>query len=304
MPTFLSLFSGVGGLDLAMEAMGFDCIGQVEWDASCTKVLARHWPDVPRWGDVVTYSQRGDGELRRGSRELVRAAGASEGEGDQRQRGGLAVGDRGEIDLICGGFPCQPVSQAGGRKAQADSRWLWPEFARCIGELRPRHVVVENVPGLLTANGGRAFSEVLGDLASLGYVSRWHCVRASDVGAPHRRERVFLLAHAEDADGWIGETRSTAGEEFGRRGSGSTSTFAWGPYAAAIERWEAVMGPAPHPVDERGRLDPTFVCWMMGFPAGWVETMSRTQALKALGNAVVPQQAFAALSSLRSERKI
>ena len=378
-PTYLSLFSGIGGLDLAVEALGFRCVGQVEWDESCRRVLERWWPAVPRWGDVreftaASYAERHGRDIGSRStnpRRTLDTRGAAQGE-ESETRGAtetpspsyphaasyadtsrLASGqssadwqasgnDRRCPDLICGGFPCQPVSTAGKRKGTADERWLWPEFARVVGELRPRYVFVENTPGLLTVNGGRAFSEVLGDLASLGYDARWTSLRASDVGACHRRERIFLLAERADADG-IGLERTSEregsrrteqprqvrdepqriardvgavtaapdSENDGRPGEGQArggrtrpSGFPWGSYEPAVRRHEQAFGRrAPRPVDEKGRLSPVFVEWMMGLPEGWTEGMTRTQALKALGNAVVPQQGAAALDAITQEEE-
>lgn len=175
-----SLFSGIGGLDLSVEAhfasLGFDArtIWQVEHDAFCNTILARHFPGAAR------------------SIRDVRAANAAN----------LAP-----IDALAAGLPCQPVSLAGKRKAREDARWLWPECARIIGEFRPRYVFLENVPGLLTADDGRAFGDVLGSLASLGYDAGWDCLRASDVGAPHRRERWFLLGWRQDVGDGAGARR-------------------------------------------------------------------------------------------------
>lgn len=125
-----SLFSGIGGFDLGLERAGMTVKWQVENDPYCNRVLAKHWPDVTRYGDIKTIDW-------------------SEVE---------------HVDLICGGFPCQPVSLAGKRQAQADERWLWPEFARAVCALRPRYVLVENVPGLLS----KGLGDILGDLAALG----------------------------------------------------------------------------------------------------------------------------------------
>lgn len=157
----LSLFSGIGGLDLGLERAGMTIAGQVEIDPWCRTVLAKHWPEVPRHDDVRT------------------AAGWWRG--------------RRAPDLVCGGFPCQPVSTAGKRLAQADSRWLWPAFAGVIRDLRPRYVLVENVTGLL----GRGMGDVLGDLAALGYDAEWDCIPAAFVGAPHIRNRVWVLAYLQ-----------------------------------------------------------------------------------------------------------
>lgn len=156
MPTFGSLFAGIGGFDLGLERAGWTCRWQVERDRFCLRVLAKHWPDVARYGgDIATVDP-----------------------------GGLEP-----VDLICGGFPCQPVSVAGKRLAQADERWLWPEFARFVRALRPRYVLVENVPGLLV----RGLGDVVGDLAACGYDSEWDCIPAAAVGAPHIRDRVWIV---------------------------------------------------------------------------------------------------------------
>src|SRR5579884_2564207 len=96
--------------------------------------------------------------------------------------------------ILTGGFPCQPHSVAGKRRASADERNLWPEFYRIACELRPDWILVENVPGLLSSEAGRFFGGILRDLAEIGYDAEWHCLRASDLGAPHIRERLFLVA--------------------------------------------------------------------------------------------------------------
>ena len=160
--TFGSLFAGIGGLDLGLERAGMTCKFQVEIDPYCRAVLAKHWPDVPRWDDATTFPPGREGW---------------------------------EVDLICGGFPCQPVSYAGRRRGTADARWLWPEFSRILGLLQPRWVLVENVPGLRSVNSGAAFTQVLQDLARHGYDAEWASVPAAAVGAPHLRYRVFVVAY-------------------------------------------------------------------------------------------------------------
>jgi site-specific DNA-cytosine methylase len=157
MRTFGSLFSGVGGLDLALESCG---LGPVRWqcdsDPAARAVLARRWPGVRIYDDV---------------RHIDESAG--------------------RVEIICGGFPCQPTSFAGARKAQRDTRWLWPFFAAVVARLRPRVVFIENVPGLQSAG----LRDVLADLAGLGFDAEWDRFWAADVGAPHLRERLFILAH-------------------------------------------------------------------------------------------------------------
>ena len=165
--TFLSLFAGIGGMDLGLERAGMKCIGQVEIDLFCQKVLAKHWPDVPRWGDIKKFK----GEM---------------------------LNEK--PDLICGGFPCQDISNAGKRAGINGSRsGLWSEFFRLICEIRPRYVLVGNVAALLI----RGFDRVLGDLASIGYDAEWSVFPACALGAPHSRERLFLFAYANQI-GFLG----------------------------------------------------------------------------------------------------
>ena len=198
-PTFGSLFAGIGGIDLGLERAGFACRWQVEWDPFCQHVLAHHWPDVPRHGDIHGVHGQpvcpvADAEGRATRRRQQQS------EGRRREGSPAHLGCESclePVDLIAGGFPCQPVSIAGRQRAQDDDRWLWPEFARAIRELRPRLVLVENVRNLLAVGDGGPFGEVLGDLAALGYDAEWDCIPAAAVGAPHLRDRVWIVAHAE-----------------------------------------------------------------------------------------------------------
>ncbi len=171
-PTFGSLFAGIGGIDLGLERAGWTGRWQVEWDEYCQHVLAHHWPDISRYGDITTVDW-----------STVEP-----------------------VDLIAGGFPCQPISIAGRGKGTDDDRWLWPEFARAVGALRPSVVLVENVPGLLAGGG---MGRVLGDLAELGFDAQWDSIPAAAVGAPHLRYRVWIVAYRSelgravaDADLW------------------------------------------------------------------------------------------------------
>ena len=162
----LDLFSGIGGFSLGLERAGMRTVAFCEIDPFCRAVLAQHWPEVPIHDDVRTLT------------------------GDALRARGIAV------DVICGGFPCQDLSFAGKRAGLEGARsGLWGEYARLIGELRPRFVVVENVPGLLSLGMGT----VLGDLAALGYDATWDCIPAAAVGAPHRRDRVWIVANAASA---------------------------------------------------------------------------------------------------------
>ena len=163
----LDIFSGIGGFSLGLERTGgFETVAFCEIDPFCRRVLAKHWPNVRQFNDVTKL--RGE--------------------------------DVGPVDVICGGFPCQDISTAGKGAGLAGKRsGLWSEYARLIGELRPAVVIVENVAALL----GRGLGRVLGDLAALGYDAEWHCIPAAAVGAPHIRDRVWIVAKPQhpDADG-------------------------------------------------------------------------------------------------------
>lgn len=165
--THLSLFSGIGGLDLAAEWAGFTTVGQCEYETFQTKVLEKHWPNVQRWKDVHDLS----------ANDFYRRTG------------------RKTVTCISGGFPCQPHSVAGKRQASADERDLWPEMRRVISEINPRWVVAENVPGLLSSEDGRFFRGILRDFAEMGYDVGWGITSAAGIGAIHRRERMAIVAH-------------------------------------------------------------------------------------------------------------
>jgi len=162
--THLSLFSGIGGLDLAAEWAGFETVGQCEWADYPTKILEKHWPDVPRWRDIRTLTKESFYEK---------------------------TGRR-TVDVISGGFPCQPFSVAGDRRGTEDDRYLWPEMFRVIRELRPTFVLGENVPGIVDL----ALDQAIADLESEGYEVQCFLVPACGVDAPHKRERIAIVAHA------------------------------------------------------------------------------------------------------------
>jgi DNA (cytosine-5)-methyltransferase 1 len=201
-----SLFSGIGGLDLGLERAGMEVVWQVEKDPYCNKVLAKHWQKVPRYGDIKE----------------------------------IDFTTLPAVDLICGGFPCQPVSCAGKRRGDKDERWLWPEFYRAICEACPRWALVENVPGLLSASDGRLFGGILGDLARGGYDAEWDLLPAAAFGAPHLRFRLFLVAHARSCSGVGGALEPGREEERGTTFGGHGKAMA----DAELRGWDEGSKPA------------------------------------------------------------
>jgi DNA (cytosine-5)-methyltransferase 1 len=161
----LDLFSGIGGFSFGLERAGMQTVAFCEVDPVCRKVLKKHWPDVPIFEDVKTLSAKDIGE---------------------------------PIDIIAGGFPCQDISLAGKGAGLAGARsGLWWEFHRLIQETKPKWVIAENVSALRN----RGLDEVLRSLTEIGYDAEWHCIPASYVGAPHRRDRVWIVAYPNVHDG-------------------------------------------------------------------------------------------------------
>lgn len=296
-----SLFTGYGGLDMAAsDVFGADVAWHCESDPDASRILAHAWPHVPNLGDISLA-------------DFTRAA---------------------PVQVTTGGFPCQDISLAGPRTglAAGTRSGLWSHMLRAVETLQPQWVVIENVPGILSSAADshmescswclgdgddqpslRALGAVLGDLADCGFDAEWICVPASDVGAPHRRRRVFILAWPRHAlphppgerrrEGIPTPTRPPRRHDAGpghpppNRWNGD-----WQSYTATVHHWEAITGhPAPCPVDDHGRLSPAFGEWMMGLPPGHVSAvpgLSRSRRLKAIGNGVVPRQAAAALRLL------
>jgi DNA (cytosine-5)-methyltransferase 1 len=299
-----SLFSGYGGLDLAV---GGDLAWYAEVEPAAIKVMEAHHPGVPNLGDVtsVDWSQVEP------------------------------------VDVITGGYPCQPFSNAGKRKGKDDERHLWPYLHTAIRTVRPRFAFLENVSGHISLG----LADVLADLASIGWNAEWGTLRAARVGAPHNRNRLFILAYPQGAERREAQPNGVCAQwpsQFGERTSAAANSnsdgygggqdsgamepvaggdavkaserqwartqplsgVAWGRYSTAIRRWELITDRvAPYPIAQvgsKGIVNPVFVEWMMGLPEGWVtgHGLSASQELKMLGNGVVPQQAAFALRLL------
>jgi DNA (cytosine-5)-methyltransferase 1 len=266
MLTFGSLFAGIGGFDLGFERAGFQCKWQVEIDDYATRILERHWPDVHRERDI---RQCGRHNLER-------------------------------VDCIIGGFPCQDISYAGAGAGLNGARsGLFFEAARLVRELRPRAVVLENVAGLLT----RGLDRVLGTLASFGYCCEWHCIPAAAVGAPHIRDRVFILAYrngqsalpkyAEMAKLPRGDVADTKRERQQRqRQSLNSSDSASNQKGKAVDAFDGCFKHFWAVEPAMGELVDGVSGGLVRF-AGRVATgiPNRVHKLRCLGNAIVPQVA-------------
>jgi DNA-cytosine methyltransferase len=188
-----SLFSGIGGFDLGLERAGMRTVWFCEQDEFCRRVLAKHWPGVPCHPDVRALVADTDRKRLQTAAILREAANGLDHGSDESVPGGRVVPvSVPYVDVLCGGFPCQDLSYAGkGAGLDGERSGLWSEYARLIRDLRPRYVIVENVSALLARGLGR----VLGDLAACGYDAEWDCIPASAIGAPHRRDRVWLIAY-------------------------------------------------------------------------------------------------------------
>ncbi len=243
----LDLFSGIGGFSLGLERAGMRTVAFCEIEPYARRVLAKHWPAVPCYDDVRTLTA------------------------DRLRSDGISV------DVICGGFPCQDISSAGLKVGITGKRsGLWGEYARLVLELRPRFVIVENVSALLA----RGLDRVLGDLAAIGYDAEWYCISAANVGAPHSRERVWIIAYPNGN----GEPVGTEHDEARRMPADGDAhaELRIQPLALHLARigreqeslpWDRVWP------DENSPLG-------MGVDDGLPERLDR---LRHLGNAVVPQ---------------
>lgn len=300
--THLSLFSGIGGLDIAAETAGFKTVGQCEWADYPTKVLEKHWPDVPRWRDIRMLTKESFYE-----------------------KTGLRT-----VDVVSGGFPCQPFSVAGKRRGKEDDRYLWPEMLRVISELRPAWVVGENVAGIVNM----ALDQVYADLENEGYTVQAFIIPACGVNAPHRRERVCIVGwNGEQTDIFYSNAKSeqhqnepeSEGEVqeqpvIGGLCRNIDTTIVANAYGTGLQTQRPKQQTArtargcerrgdagkrrtaqpglggeanglPNWLDEvrRGWLDGS---WEYGIPRIAVGVKDRVNRLKCLGNAVVPQQFY------------
>lgn len=313
-PTIGELFAGYGGASLALESIWPDA--RTAWvsdiEAGPRKVLAHRFPDAPNLGDITK----------------------------------IDWANVEPVDIITGGSPCQDLSQVGrrvGMKAGTRSG-LWASMLEGIDTLRPSLVIWENVEGAYSAEADsevepcagcvgdgtgrpplRALGRVLGDLANVGYDAQWMGLRAADVGAPHGRFRVFVVAADARSEGDRGNTlrRGMGRQNEGTLGRGNIGgnppalrgaevpkdtdgTYDFGPFQPAVDRWAAIVGrPAPVPIYDSRYTHPRFLEWAMGLPDGWVTNVSdlSDDEMRSLcGNGIVPQQMEAAVRHLLGVR--
>lgn len=247
-PRFLSIFAGIGGLDLGLERAGFRCVGQVEIDAACRSILSRHWPRVRRHDDVRSFE-------------------------------GWMLDEF--PDFICGGFPCQDASIMRGRHGERDGVFgtrtglVW-ELLRVVEEMRPLGVILENVRGLLSANQGASFRAVICALDELGYVGQWRVVDGAAFGLPLRREHLLIVARDSRPRG--------VSEGFGL--ADAEDRDAAGPQLLEGTRQPFTENGRPVAGKHYRLLTPEECEAGLGFPEGWTSGQSRTARYKQLGNAV------------------
>lgn len=322
----ISLFSGVGCTDIAMEAAGFKTIATAEVDPFCRSVLEARFPDAWHFSDVRQVRP----EHFKGPLEVARPL------------------------LVSGGFPCQDISSAGTGQGLSGTRsGLWGEFARVIRDLRPEYVLIENSPLLRT----RGLDAVLNDLAIMGYAANWDCVPAAAAGAPHMRDRMFVCAWRTNirAHAMTTPHLTRAGKMRSGRIEAATPAFLirdvrreavrwWGSLYPTPTKSDGSGGPGTTPkrtggknlrtvvaeLEGNGRLNPVWVEWLMGLPSGWTHPdvqfplphegwdlqhveylVTRTvpngeplrgKRIRALGNGMVPQAAAMALDNLMEWR--
>ena len=266
----LDLFSGIGGFSLGLERAGMETVAFCEFEPHAQEVLRKHWPDVPIHSDV---------------REL-----------DGKQY-------RGTVDVVCGGFPCQDLSTAGTQAGFSGERSsLYREMLRIISECMPRYAVFENVTGLLTGESGRWFGQFLYDLAEIGFDAEWHCISASELGAHHHRDRVWIVAYPNETQFERGSLSKRIQKELanshGRSGNRSASKV----LANALRERQQGQGESINPKCEekdsnwetgKSEYERVGQIWeaepRVGRVVDGVWKKSYSHRLARLGNSVVPQ---------------
>jgi len=311
----LDLFSGIGGFALAARNVGWDTIGFCEIEPYCQQVLRKHWPDVPIYEDVkdVTAERlKADGIIGGATRETTNAGNPNSGRKPDESINAKASIMQ-SVDIITGGFPCQDLSQAGKQAGISGERsGLWSECARLLGDIRPRYAVFENVAALLSGERGEWFQQILWDISQVGYDAEWHCIPASHVGAPHRRDRVWIIAYPAGAinSKLQDEDRARTNRHASNNGErGIVADTECGSLQAQLSRQlttvlreanqgRSANGLGAQDVSTRGQwaTEPSILRVVDGVRTGLdgylgrvaTGVPNRIQRLKGLGNAIVP----------------
>ena len=249
-----SLFSGIGGFDLAAEWMGWQNIFHCEFDKNKKIQLKKNFPNSISYGDITKTN--------------------------------FTI-HRGRIDILTGGFPCQDASIAkqdgkGQQGLQGERTGLFYEMCRSIREIKPKYIIAENVANILKINKGRDFTKILSELSSMGYNAEWRICRASEVGAPHHRARLYLVAYTSSF-------RLQPGETFFSNVAEKTSPFSWMPYGTPIQ------------INRGGfwNSEPPILCVDDGISA----KLARKQ-IHGYGNAIVPQVAYQIFKTIQEYERI
>ena len=283
-----ALCAGYGGIEIGLSNL---IETEMKWfadiDQSSSKVIKKHFGDIPNLGDITEIATTREKPF-----EVP------------------------ECDIVTAGFPCQPVSLAGARKGVKDERWLIEDVCRVASVAKAKWLILENVAGILTANNGNAMGRVCAEMAFYGFNKwEWLTLRASDIGACHRRERWFCVAtntdsersqgqHARNRLSKASKTADSPGSNYVGDSPGRLGKYK--EYETGIRRWELVSGRLVPDIllykhaNGSTKVNPLFVEWMMGLPLGWVTDvdLSYTAKLELLGNGVVPQQATLAITTL------
>jgi DNA (cytosine-5)-methyltransferase 1 len=284
-----SLFSGIGGFDLASEWMGWDNEFHCEWEDFPRKILKHYWPEAESYGDIKETD--------------------------------FTIW-RNKIDILTGGFPCQPYSSAGKRLGKEDDRHLWPEMLRAIREIKPRWIVGENVRGLVNWSEGLVFEEVCAELEAEGYKVQPFLLPACGVGAPHRRDRVWFVAYSDVAVKGNGQRKDTQEkrEVWRNEKSDVPRELSSDGNASDTSSQRLQRGKEPRSIkgsrEERNKQPPRFIqpawqkfptqppiCWGDdGLPTeldGITFSKWRNESIKGYGNAIVPQVVYQIFKSIK-----
>ncbi len=282
------LFAGIGGFSYALDQVFYDQkIKHIfcEWEAFPTAVLKKHWPDATYYGDIADLvADTGRKHGQQGADSSNREATIRTSSADEIER----------LIIVTGGFPCQPFSQAGRRKGTADDRYKWPEMFAVIRNVRPDWVIAENVRGLVTWNDGMVLETVCADLESEGYEVQPLVIPACAVGAPHRRERVWIVAHAALANdrGNTRELPSTHEQQTCKRPEERLAKSSGASDPQWHQDWREVAAATCH-----DGVDDGLPRWMDGTTIS--AARHRKERLKACGNAIVPQVAMEIFNSIK-----